>query len=79
MTEEASDKESHMRSVLKALSWRIVATVATFAIAYIVTHDPATAGKIAAVEVIAKLVIYYLHERAWQSVPLGSVRKIFRK
>jgi uncharacterized membrane protein len=31
--------------------------------------------KIGAVEVVAKMLIYYLHERAWAKVPLGTVRR----
>ena len=68
-------RESRLRSVLKALSWRVLATLTTIAIAYFIVGDVKTALQIGAVEVVAKLLIYYLHERAWAQMPLGSVRR----
>lgn len=69
-------RESHLRSVLKAVSWRVLATLTTMVIAYIVIGDISSALKIGAVEVVAKMLIYYFHERAWAQIPLGSVRKL---
>ena len=66
--------ESRLRSVLKALSWRVLATITTVAIAYFIVGDVKTALQIGAVEVVAKMAIYYLHERAWAKVPQGTVR-----
>ena len=67
-------RESRLRSVLKALSWRVLATLTTIAIAYFIVDDVKTALKIGALEVVAKMLIYYFHERAWAKVPLGTVR-----
>ena len=61
--------ESHLRSVLKGLTWRMLATAVTVAIAYFVTGMVAVAFQIGAIEVVAKIVVYYLHERAWQLLP----------
>ena len=68
-------RESRLRSVLKALSWRVLATLTTIVIAYFIMGDMQTALKIGAVEVVAKMAIYYLHERAWAQVPLGTLRR----
>lgn len=57
--------DSRSRSVVKALTWRGVATIDTFLISYLVTQNAAWAGTIASVEVATKIFIYYLHERAW--------------
>jgi len=62
-------KESRLRSVGKALSWRIVATLTTALIIYFVTGDVNTAILIGSVEFVLKFVIYYLHERFWQMIP----------
>ena len=67
-------RESHLRSFLKTFSWRIIATTTTVTIAYFVIGDISPALKVGAIEFFAKMVIYYLHERAWQLVPRGSVR-----
>ncbi len=67
-------KESHLRSLLKGITWRLVATLDTFLIVYIVTWiidgEPSieTGIKIAGVEFLLKFLIYYLHERGWQYI-----------
>ena len=76
--EEASPviKESRLRSILKAASWRVLATLTTIMIAYAITGKIDDALKIGAVEVVVKMAIYYFHERAWARLPLGTVRKL---
>jgi len=61
--------ESHTRSFLKAFSWRIIATLSTVTIAYIITGKTDTAISIGGIEFFAKFIIYYLHERLWQAKP----------
>ena len=71
--------ESHTRSLLKTFSWRIVATSTTVTIAYFVFGDVSSALTVGGIEFFAKMVIYYLHERAWQKLPRGTVRSWFRR
>ncbi len=71
-------KESHLRSLLKGFTWRIVATSTTITIAWIITGEVGDALKIGGIEFIAKILIYYLHERAWQIVPRGAVRRLVK-
>jgi len=73
------NKESHLRSVLKGFTWRIIATSTTVTIAYFITGEVGDALKIGAIEFVGKIFIYYLHERAWQVMPRGSVRSWFKK
>ena len=68
--------ESRLRSVLKAVSWRVLATLTTMVVAYFVIGNVGDALKIGSVEVVVKLVIFYLHERTWAQLPLGAVRKM---
>jgi uncharacterized membrane protein len=68
--------ESHLRSVLKALSYRLLGTLFTALIAYAVTGSTGQALAIGGTEPLAKLVLYYLHERAWQRIPRGRVRAL---
>ena len=80
MTTEAKNfKESHSRSVLKGLSWRIIATLTTIVIAWWVTGETQTALKVGGIEFFGKFLIYYAHERAWQAVPRGKVRLGFKR
>ena len=63
--------EAHTRSLLKAVSWRLTGSIDTFVIGFIVTGKIGVAGTIASVEVVTKIVLYYLHERAWTAIPWG--------
>ena len=62
------DPESRLRSVAKALTWRITATLTTAIIAFLVTGELGTAIAIGGIEFFAKFVIYYAHERVWVRV-----------
>jgi|GEM_PF-1785085 uncharacterized membrane protein len=64
-------REGHGRSFAKAVSWRTVGTIDTFIISFFVTGKISLAGTIAAVEVVTKILIYYLHERVWAVIPWG--------
>lgn len=68
-------EDTHSRSVLKALSWRIVASTTTFSLVFIFTGQLALSAGVSAVEVVTKLILYYLHERLWCAVPLLRKRK----
>jgi uncharacterized membrane protein len=63
--------EGHGRSFIKAVSWRTVGTLDTFIISFFVTGKVTIAGGIASIEVVTKILIYYLHERAWGMIPWG--------
>lgn len=78
MVEKKNYKESHIRSVLKGLTWRVIATTTIFIIAYVKTGNFTLALEIGAIEFFVKFLLYYLHERAWQIAPRGTVRKIIR-
>ena len=69
--------ESRIRSMLKAFSWRIVATTTTTTIAWLTTGQVRTALTIGGIEFFAKVPVYYFHERAWQMVPRGAIRGLF--
>lgn len=63
-------KSSHIRSVLKGISWRIVATTDTVLVVLLVTCllgecSIESALKIGASEFLLKLAIFYFHERIW--------------
>ena len=76
MSSEKAVRESTLRSLLKAITYRITGTLTTGAITFGVTGELATALAVGSVEPLVKLVVYYLHERAWQRVPIGTVRRL---
>lgn len=57
--------ESHFRSILKGISWRVVGTIDTIVISFFLTGHLTIAIKIGVTEIITKVILYYLHERAW--------------
>jgi uncharacterized membrane protein len=68
-------REAHSRSLAKAVSWRITGSIDTFVLSFIITGSLKFAGSIAVTEMVTKVVLYYLHERAWNYVPWGKEAK----
>lgn len=68
-------RESRLRSALKATSWRVVATATTMALTFGATSDLSVAGWVGGLEAVSKIVLYYAHERTWQLVPRGTIRR----
>lgn len=77
--EDTENKESHLRSLLKGITWRIVGTIDTMLISWFITGSIAFALSIGGIEVISKFVLYYGHERLWQLIPRGTVRKVIHR
>jgi len=73
--EEGLSKASRTRSLLKALTWRTIATSDTFIISLFVTGTISWAASIATLEVFTKTGLYYLHERGWDRVRLGQEKE----
>ena len=63
--------DSKARSLVKALSWRVVASLATFFIGYFITGNLHFALMIGGLDVIIKIILYYFHERLWQLLRFG--------
>jgi uncharacterized membrane protein len=61
-------RDSHSRSIVKAVSWRVTGSVDTFVLSFIFTGSIKVAGSIAGAEAITKMILYYLHERAWSFI-----------
>ena len=64
-------REAHSRSFFKAVSWRLLGSIDTFVLSWLFTGNVRAAGAIASTEVITKIVLYYLHERAWSHIHWG--------
>jgi uncharacterized membrane protein len=60
------------RTILKTISWRIVGTLDTMALGWIITGSPLVGLKIGALELVTKFVLYYLHERVWIKFKFGT-------
>ncbi len=67
-----SDADSHTRTIIKAVSWRVIATLTTMTIVFLFTRKIILSLGVGLVEVIAKITFYYLHERTWHKVSWGK-------
>ncbi len=63
--------ESRRRSLYKALSWRVFATLITFLIALVITGKLSFAMEIGLLDTAIKFLTYFVHERAWVRLPFG--------
>ena len=70
--EESQKGDSNLKSLAKTISWRVVGTIDTIIVSYFITGETAMALSIGSVEVVSKMILYYLHERVWSGV---KVRK----
>ena len=61
--------EAHSRSLVKAITWRVVGSLDTFLISWVVTGKLKYAGIILGVETFTKIAIYYGHEQFWAWLP----------
>ncbi|MEN8188006.1 MAG: DUF2061 domain-containing protein [Bacteroidota bacterium] len=64
--------ETKRRSAAKAVTWRVLATIDTAIISFLLTGSVKIAVSIGVFENIAKIVIYFFHERGWNLVKWGK-------
>jgi adenylylsulfate kinase len=60
--------DSRVRSLIKAISWRLTGTIDTFIVSWFVTGTLTLATGIAFTEVFTKVFLYWLHERIWNHI-----------
>jgi uncharacterized membrane protein len=65
--------ETRRRSMIKALSWRILAAIITTLVVLFMTGKMEFAAKVGALDTVIKLAIYFLHERAWNKINYGRI------
>lgn len=67
--------DSRKRHIAKTFTWRFVGTVDTMILAWLISGDPMVGLKVGGAEVITKMILYYLHERAWYKVDYGLTNR----
>lgn len=60
-----NSETTNWRHVAKTVSWRIIGTIDTMILAWLISGDPLVGLKVGLVEVITKMLLYYLHEKVW--------------
>ena len=64
--------DSKKRTMAKTITWRITASLTTFLIAWMLTGDILVGASIGSIEAIAKIFLYYFHERIWTNISWES-------
>ena len=67
-------KVSLKRHIVKTITWRIIGTIDTMLLGWLVSGDPIIGLTIGSFEVVTKMALYFLHERAWYRYDFGIKR-----
>jgi len=68
-------KDGHPRTISKSVTWRMLITINNFMIPYLLTGSWKTAVAFLGIATIMNIVIYYTHERVWNRVSWGKIKK----
>ena len=68
--------ETRKRSIAKTISWRVVATILTGVVTYLLTGRLDFAVTVGLADTFVKFFIYYVHERMWTRISYGKVRPL---
>lgn len=63
---------SHIRHITKAVTWRVLGTLDTILLSWLITGNALTGVKIGMAEVVTKMLLYYFHERVWFKINLSK-------
>lgn len=69
---EVKSSEKPIRSVVKALSWRLIGTLDTLIVSYVFIGEIGIATSIASIDFVTKMILYFFHERIWNIVKWGK-------
>lgn len=67
-------RDKPYRSIVKTVSWRIIGTIDTILIAWLITNEIMFAVSIGGVELFTKMALYFFHERIWDKVKFGRTK-----
>ncbi len=66
--------DTKLRSFVKALVWRLGATVGTWTVLLIFTHEPFLSLRITITAIVLGTIMYYLYERIWNMISWGKIK-----
>ena len=64
-------RDKPIKSIAKAISWRIIASLTTMSLVFIFTGELVLSLSIGFFEIILKMLFYYAHERVWDKTKWG--------
>lgn len=66
-------KDSHWRSVIKAISWRVLGSLDTMLLTYLFSGSLKVATFVGSTEALTKIFLFWAHERVWNKIRWGRV------
>ena len=63
------------RHIVKTITWRIVGTLDTFLLSWLITGSAKIGAAIGGIEIVTKMILYYFHERAWYKFSKFGIKK----
>ncbi len=72
-------RDRPLKSILKAVTWRMVGTADTIIISYLLTGKAIIAFSIGSIEVFTKMFLYFIHERLWEQLRWGRMMVHIRR
>ena len=63
--------DTSIRSLAKAVTWRMTGTIDTFLISWLITGQVLLASGIAFTEIMTKIALFWAHERVWNQITCG--------
>jgi uncharacterized membrane protein len=66
--------ETHLRSIVKAITWRIGGTLVTFLVTLAISKEIELAAKVGLLDTLVKIGAFYFHERLWHRVNFGKLK-----
>ena len=64
-------KNHNIRHIYKTFTWRLVGTIDTIMISWIILGDISVGLQIGGAEIATKMVLYYFHEKIWYKINFG--------
>ena len=65
--------ESHKRHLIKTVSWRFIGTLDTVMLSWFISGNALIGLKIGGLEIVTKMILYYIHERVWYKINFGLI------
>ncbi len=66
---------AQVRHILKTFTWRFIGTMDTVILAWLISGNAEFGLSIGGLELITKMILYYLHERTWYKIKFGLESK----
>jgi adenylylsulfate kinase len=67
--------ESRTRSIVKAVSYRLMGSITTGLVFFVLTGKGGLSLGAGGLDMIAKIGIYFLHERVWDRIGFGREKR----